>query len=126
MLLEKKLLKRIIKLDKLYIICYNTFMDLLPYLKKFNTLLDKGIKLPLMYDPITDKPSVTLMFPYFSFILLMISLALLVKENTLYGAIGVGSVWVLATVFYLLRKLTKFKADLDDKSIELEGGDESK
>lgn len=77
-----------------------------------------------MHDPITKKPSITLMFPYFSFILMMVGLGLLLKENTLYGAIGAGIVWLLATILYLLRKLTKAKVDLDDKSIELENEDD--
>ena len=83
----------------------------------------KTLKLPLMFDPDKNKPSVTLMFPYFSFIVLIICIICLAKQNLVQGTLAAGSVWFLSTVFYLLRRLNKLNLDIDDRKLELEGGD---
>lgn len=84
----------------------------------------KTLKLPLMFDPVSNKPSVTLMFPYLSFIVLLIGTCLLLKQNVMQGTIAAGIIWFLSTCFYLLRKLNKINIDVDDKKLELDGGDE--
>ena len=92
-------------------------------LKLIQRWANQGIKFPMAHDSTTGKPSITLLFPYISFLLAMVSIIMLLKENTLYGTIAAIGTWVIALILYLMRKITKFKADLDDKSIELENGD---
>lgn len=78
----------------------------------------------MAHDKTTGKASITLLFPYVSFILAMVSITLLLKENTLYGAMAAIGVWVVSLVLYLMRRLTKVKFDLDDKSIDLENSND--
>ena len=86
----------------------------------------KGIKLPFLYDPTTDKPSITLFFPYASFVVALTSvISLHFKPSLLIPTCVSISFWTIATVLYMIRKINKAKFDLDDKSIELEGGDEA-
>jgi len=84
-----------------------------------------GVKLPFAYDPTTDKPSITLFFPYASFVVALASVIALHFYPTLLPATTISIIfWVLATVLYMVRKINKAKFDLSDKSIEIEGGDE--
>lgn len=87
---------------------------------KIRTWCEIGVKFPMAHDVTTGQPSITLLFPYISFIVAMIAIILLMRENTLYGTIAAIGVWIIALVLYLMRRITKFKADLDDKSIELD------
>lgn len=88
------------------------------------SLLEDGLKLPYAYDPTTGKPSITLLFPYVTFLLaLAANIALLVKD-VFTGTVTAIIFWSVAVIFYLMRKLQKTKIDFDDKSIELESDDE--
>lgn len=81
----------------------------------------KGIQLPFALDPETDKPSITLMFYWITSTLSVISLILLHIGIVEYRSTGMSIVFVLmAFVMYRMRKLDKFKIDLDDQTIELE------
>jgi hypothetical protein len=83
-----------------------------------------GIKAPFFHDPTTDKPSITLMFPYVSFTLLIISsIALHFFPSLIIASLFMAMIWIASTVFYMIRKINKAKIDFDDKQLELEGGE---
>lgn len=86
--------------------------------EKWNKL---GMRWPLPHDPITEKPSITIMFAYASFVLAFISIIIFHFYPTVMflPAATAISFWALSTVFYLLRKLTKAKFDWQNKSLEL-------
>lgn len=77
----------------------------------------------MAHDVITNKPSITLFFPYVAFIISVIAVILLIKENTLYGTIAAIGMWIVALVLYLMRRINKAKLDINDGEIEFEGGD---
>lgn len=99
--------------------------DLKTLIKKANK---DGIPLPMAKDWRDGKslPSVSLLFVYISFIVMIVSaIALHVKTEYLSATVTLVLIWILAMVFYMIRRLKSFKADLDDKSINLEGEDEN-
>lgn len=82
---------------------------------------EDGLRWPFVHDPVTNKPSITIMFPYITFVLMFISIILLHLKPGLIIATSVTIVvWVLSVVFYMIRKLHKASIDLDDQSISLE------
>lgn len=85
-----------------------------------------AFKLPLAIDDTTGKPSITLTFPYVSFVLMVVSIVMLLRQNVFYGTICAVVVWLSATILYLMRQITKVKASLSEKSIELENQDDVK
>jgi type IV secretory pathway VirB3-like protein len=85
-----------------------------------------AFKLPLAIDDTTGKPSITLTFPYVSFVLMVVSIIMLLRQNVFYGTICAVLVWLSATILYLMRQITKVKASLSEKSIELENQDDVK
>ena len=88
----------------------------------WNGLSEKGLRLPFVWDARTDKPSITLLFSYLTFTIMLISLILLHIWPSLILATGTSILaWVISVVFYRLRNLDKFKMDLDDQFFELEG-----
>jgi len=90
-------------------------------LEKWKQWSVSGVHLPFVHDPVTEKPSITLMFVYISFMMTAITIGTLAFKD-LYTASIMGMIfWVLAFVFYSIRRIKTFKADLDDKSISLEG-----
>lgn len=93
--------------------------------KKIEQWCTVGLKLPYAHDPTTDKPSITLLFPYVTFLMLVIStIALHFNIKLVIASIFVAMIWVASVIFYLIRKVHKAKVDLDDKFFELEGGEE--
>jgi hypothetical protein len=95
-------------------------------IQKIKELIKKsctnGIYFPFAHDPVTKIPSVTLLFPYITFILAMSSvIALHFKQTLLIPSLVSILFWALSVIFYMIRTLQKAKIDLDDKSIELEG-----
>ena len=97
-------------------------------LKKLSALWEKwstdGLRVPFIWDATTNKPSMTLMFPYIGFLLCIISLIALHFSASLFLATATTiGFWVLGVVFYLMRRIQKMRLDLDDKEIELEGGE---
>ena len=84
-----------------------------------------GIFLPFAHDPTTNKPSITLFFPYATFCLSTLSIvALHFKKDLAIATWTTIGFWIIATVLYMLRRITKAKFDLDDKSIELDSTDD--
>ncbi len=85
-----------------------------------------GIRWPYLFDPTTSQPSITLGLLYLTSILMLSSvLALHFVDGILTATLTSIMVWILAYVMYRLRRLDSFKLDLDDKSIQLNGSDES-
>lgn len=79
-----------------------------------------GLKLPHAYDPVTGQPSFRLLCAYVGLILAVISLvALHFNSSLLVATITTLCFWVLAMIFYMIKKLTSAKIDLDDRSISL-------
>lgn len=100
-------------------------------MKKISELWEKwcvrGINLPFAHDATTGKSSVTLLMVYISFVLATVSLILLhIWPQVILGATYSIIFWVLAVIFYQIRRLQKAKFDIDDKSFELEGVDSDK
>lgn len=82
---------------------------------------ERGVRLPYAYDAISEKPSITLLFLWLYSVALLISIINMhVNAEPLTAGIFTATVWALSTIFYMLRKLTSAKVDLDDKSFELE------
>lgn len=91
----------------------------------------RGMHWPFVHDPTSEQPSVTLMFFYISFVIAALivgasSIASLIKGDYLTATFMPITMYVLGFVFYRLRRLDSFKIDLDDKSIELDGGEDKK
>ena len=83
-----------------------------------------GAHLPYLHDPVTNKPSITLLFPYITFVIAFISVILLhIWPSLLVATITSIVLWCIATVFYMIRKLNKAKIDLQNQSIELDNGE---
>ncbi len=86
---------------------------------------EEGIRLPYAYSADSKGPSITLLFLWLSGVLTTGSLiALNFTEQTLTAAITSMCFFGLSMVFHRMRRLDKFKLDLDDRSIELDAGDE--
>ena len=80
-----------------------------------------GLDLPFAYDGVTGKPSVTLMAVHITFTLSCIAFLLYLYFPALVHQVWTGiGFWCLANVFYLMKKITKVKASLEEKSIDLE------
>lgn len=93
--------------------------------KLWKEMCVNGIHLPYAHDPVSGKPSITLLFPYITFVLSVISLVLLhIKPSLIVATTTTLIFWGISVVFYMLRKLSKAKFDLDDKSFELDSGEE--
>ena len=90
----------------------------------YNNMSETGIKFPFAYDALSKKPSVTLLFAYITFLMMVASLVLQhLKLVTLESTITMIIVWVLALTFYRLRELDKINVNLKTGSIGLEDDD---
>lgn len=93
---------------------------------KLKAMMDSGIHFPYAYDPVEAKPSITLLFPYVTFILAVISLiALHFRPELLTATLTSIAFWGIAVVFYRLRKIDKLKFNLRDQSVEVGGDSEN-
>lgn len=91
--------------------------------EKFNKV---GLFVPMAHDSPADKPSVMLLFAYTAHVLALASLiAFNILGDHLQAVSATCLYAVICTVLYMLRKLSKAKFDLDDKSVELDSGDET-
>lgn len=91
----------------------------------FKMASEQGLRLPFAFDSVSGKPSVTLLFAYITFVLALTSTILLhVTDKVFTATVTSIMFFVISTIFYLLRRLTKAKLDLDDRSIELDGEEE--
>lgn len=86
---------------------------------------EEGIRVPFAFDGVTKLPSVTLFFMYIANLLAILSLIYLHIRSDAFIATCMTVLYaVINTVLYLMRKLQSAKFDLDDKSFELEAGDD--
>lgn len=83
----------------------------------------KDIKFPFLIDN-DGKPSITLLFAYFAFILAVGACVYLLTRDALSGTMGALVLFFGCLVTYRMRKLDKVKFDLDDKSFELDAENE--
>lgn len=85
---------------------------------------EDGLRWPYVYDPVSQKPSITIMFPYITFTLALVSVILLHIWPKMILATSVSLMfWATSTIFYMVRKLNKASISLKDQSIELDGED---
>jgi len=87
----------------------------------------KGMSWPFVHDPVKSKPSVTLLFFYITFCITACTIIgsstmLIIKGQYLQATIMPMLSWFSAFVFYRLRRLDSVKINLNEKSVELEGG----
>jgi hypothetical protein len=82
-----------------------------------------GVYMPGAYDALSDKPSVSLLMTHLSSYIAMGSIIYLICKDAVAGTIAAILYATLMIVFYLMRKLTHAKFDLDDKSIDLANDD---
>lgn len=82
-----------------------------------------GWYLPSAYDQSSQGPNIALLYSHLTFCLTFVFCMLLGYDGKFLTAAVTSMIfWVVATVFFLIKRLKTFKADLDDKSIELDGG----
>lgn len=87
----------------------------------------EGMKWPFAYDPVKQKPSVTLLFFYISFCLAasavsVSSIMLVLKGDYLIATFMPMLMMYSGFIFYRLRRLDSVKINLAEKSIDLDGG----
>ena len=86
---------------------------------------EEGIRLPYAFDGETGKPSETLLFlKAMTTITIGSTFALQFSLVTPTIVLTTTGVLLVAFIMYRLRKLDKFKLNLEEQSIELEGKDE--
>lgn len=82
------------------------------------------MRLPYAYSADTKGPSITLLFLWVSGMLTTASLIALNFTDTFTAACASMCFFTITMVFHRMRRLDKFKIDLDDRSIELDAGDD--
>lgn len=85
-----------------------------------------GLYFPAAYDKASNGPSVSLLFSHISFWVTTFAIIYLIIKDIESGVIAATVQSALMLVFYLLRRLSKVKFDLDDKAIELDSEPSSK
>ncbi len=94
---------------------------MLDNIKKFFEFASKnGLYLPAAYDSIEGKASSSLFFSHLAFYMAFITIICLSVKDIGQGTIASMLFAIMYLVFYLLRKLSKAKFNLKDKSIDLE------
>ena len=93
----------------------------------YNDIKVNGIKFFYAYDAAEKKASSTLFYAYIAFYLAVGSvIALHFSEKLLTASIVSLVFWAIAVIFYMLRKISKAKVNLQDKSFDLENSEDSK
>lgn len=92
----------------------------------FEFFSKNGAYLPSAYDAEKQGPSVTLYFSHIAFLIAIIGICFLLAKDLNAGVLAAMVFSGVQTVFYLIRRLSKAKFDLDDRQIELEGEDNEK
>ena len=78
-----------------------------------------GLYLPAAYDAVADGPSISLLLVHISAWLAAGTIIYLTTQDAIAGAVAAVVYVTLMTTFYMMRKLTTAKFDLDDRSFEL-------
>ena len=86
-----------------------------------------GLCLPMAHDAENSRPSLTLLVYYLSSVIVLASL-IYYHINPTIGLLGANvnaiAIWTIAFVQYRIRKVDKFKFDLDDQSFEIDANSE--
>lgn len=91
----------------------------------WNNWSSHGLKLPYAFDQDSKKPSLTLLIFYVMFLLSVSSLIALHFDQSLWIATGYTLFgWVLAFVFYKLRRLDNVKLNIKEGEVELDSDDD--
>lgn len=86
-----------------------------------------GLTFWFAYDPVAQKPSITLFMAYIAFWISAISIiALQFRADPILAALTSLLFTALMIVFYMIRSINKAKFDLSNKALELESGEENK
>lgn len=76
------------------------------------------------HDADKPGPSASLLFAHIANFVAIGGIITLIVKDTLQGTIAAMMYSVLMIVFYLMRRIGKFKVDLDDKELSLESENE--
>lgn len=97
-------------------------------LTKYIKLLSlRGLHLPFAYNPVTHRPSVTLLAFYILMLLTVTSLVYIHFFPDYYIATGMTLLaWIASYVFYKLRALDSFKINVKEGSLELDSDNTDK
>lgn len=89
-----------------------------------NKWAEEGIRFPFAYDNEGGKGSATLLFYYIFSIFTFVSLIMLhfSAEYTIATCVTT-MVWIVSYICYRVRKIDKFKLDIENKSIEVDAAD---
>ena len=91
----------------------------------FENWLTNGIRFPFAKDPETGLPSITLLFPYVTFVIALASVVTVhFRPDFLTGTLSSLGFWALSVIFYRLRKLDKLKFDIKTGDIEVDSADD--
>ncbi len=85
----------------------------------------KDFNFPFMIDKLNNKPSVTLLFAYFAFILATISCGYLLYRDAIAGTVSSLMLFFGTLLFYRMRMVDKFSFDIENKKFEVEATKES-
>ena len=94
-------------------------------LKKFFSYNpDRGFNLPMAYNPTTKQASITLLMCFISFLVAVGSVGMIYyADRGIAASTAAITLYVIATVFYKMNEISKFK--LDEKTGEVELDDDS-
>lgn len=92
----------------------------------FKLAIDAGLPLPHAYDPVPKEPSFRLLCAYISFVVATVSVVALHFAPVSIATWTAIGFYALCMLFYMLKKLSKAKIDLDDRSIELDSESDTK
>ena len=99
-------------------------------LKKIKDLFEfsskNGLYLPHAFDAEKKGPSITLLFANTAHYVAIGVILFLAYKDVLSGAYAAIGYSAITMVLYMMRRITSFKADLDDRSIELDSQEEKK
>lgn len=83
-----------------------------------------GMFLPMAFDGANERPSATLFFTYFTYLLTVASIIYTFFDNNAFTPV-VSSIilFVICLTIYRIRRLDSVELDLDDRSIKIKGND---
>lgn len=89
--------------------------------KLFEFSSKNGLYLPAAFNAETGKPSVTLLFTHIANTVAIIAIGILTYKDINLGTIAAICYSIVTMLLYLMRRVTKFKFDADDREIEVVG-----
>lgn len=93
----------------------------------FKSANENGLHFPLARDPVSGQASVTMFFLYLANMMAIGSLIYLHIKGDPFIATCMSVLYaVISTVLYMMRKISKAKFDLKDKSFDLDAGTDEK